>query len=157
MTFTGDTVTPCSEGRGDPATVSLEDGNIAASFWQSHGVRVEWIAPPGNVGTVGPNTIAAAYESVAAAHGEGYADGGVNLYDPTNPADSWPWQLPCASYDVSAGACGPGDLVQVRTSTTNGHMCDVDSGLDPCPVYSSGIIRYGSVVASAAISAESAS
>jgi hypothetical protein len=154
IVFTGNLLTPCAQGRGDQTAVYTADGNIAAAFWQSHGVHVAWVAPPGAVETTDPQPMASVYQGVAAAYGQGYVDGGANFRDPTTGV--WAVTLPCLSFDVSAepapGACGSDGTVQVRFSSSNGHICDVDSGLAPCPVYSSGVVRWGSAVASAALS-----
>jgi hypothetical protein len=159
VVFTGNMLSQCVQGRGDQVAVYTADSDIAAAFWKAYGVSVAWVSPPGQPGTVGPHPLAAVYQAVAAAHGQIYADGGADLIDSISTTDSWPVDLPCQSFDVAAGACSAlGQPVQVRASATDGHLC-VDTtypGLTACPVYSSGVVRWGSAVASAAVAAEQA-
>jgi len=44
----------------------------------------------------------------------------------------------------------PSGRIPVHKSTTNFHLCPVDSGTGACPVYSSGVVRFSDAIAAAA-------
>ncbi len=157
--FTGNMSTPCTQGRGTQLAVYTADLTTAIQMWAKSGVHIGLVSPPGPGpvtpdaspappgGPAGPHPLAALYSQLAGQFGDVYGDGGQLLHDDSVP-ELWPLDLPCQSFDVAAGACVAG-LAQVRTSATNGHLCDVvPVGTDPCPVYSSGVVRWGSMVVS---------
>ena len=154
--FTGNMLTPCTQGRGSQDEVYTADLTTAIEMWTKGGVHVGLVSPPGPApvppdgpptppgGPPGPHPLAALYSQIAQQFGQTYGDGGALLHDSSVP-ELWPLYLPCQPFDVSANAC-VGGQVQVRTSATDGHICDVVTGTDPCPEYSSGVVRWGSVV-----------
>jgi len=147
MEFAGNMLTSCTQGRGELADVYQQDSTTAADLWQSRGVRVLWVSPPGAQGTTGPAPLTAIDQSVASQHGQSFVDAGATLQAPDG---TWPLALPCLSFEITDGFCNSDGTIHVRTSATNNHLCPVDSGLSPCPVYSSGVFRWSGAMINAA-------
>jgi hypothetical protein len=146
LAFQGLTLTPCAQGRGDALHVYLTDGEIAARVWHRPGTKVLWVSPPGTVGTRGTSPLASLYQNLAGEHRGSYVDAAKTLQAPDG---SWPLRLPCLPSEHRAQGC-VGGTIQVRTSPTNGHLCDVPN-ISPCPVYSSGETRWVGAIAAAVV------
>jgi len=147
MEFVGNMVTPCTQGRGGLTAVYDQDSTTAAALWQSRGVKVLWVSPPGTQGTTGPAPVTAIDQSVASDHGQAFVDAGATL---AAPDGTWPEFLPCLGFETAAFGCQPDGTIQVRTSATDFHLCPTDPGLGACPVYSSGIFRWNGAMVNAA-------
>ncbi len=139
MQFTGNMMTPCTQGRGGQSSVYFVDESGIASLWASRGVRVLWVSPPGDQGTTGANPVASIDAFVASRSGQPFVDAGAALQAPDG---TWPYTLPCFSFEISGGLCRPDGTIPVRRSPTNNHLCPADSGGGACPVYSGGIFRW---------------
>jgi hypothetical protein len=146
IAFVGNMLTTCTQGRGGQVAVYTADAATTAELWAARGVQVLWAAPPGDVGSTGDHPLTAVYQAAAAAHGEAFVNAGETLRDVDG---SWPYTLPCLTSEITASQCPSGGRIPVRFSPTNGHLCPVDSGLNPCPVYASGIVRWGGAIVTA--------
>jgi hypothetical protein len=148
IAFVGNMITNCTQGRGSQFAVYTADAATTAALWASRGVQVLWASPPGdvNLNPAPDHPLTAIYQATATAHGQAFVNAGQTLRDVDG---SWPPTLPCLTSEISGGQCPAGGRIQVRFSAANGHLCLVDSGLNPCPVYSSGIVRWdGAIVSS---------
>jgi hypothetical protein len=156
VAFVGSMLDPCVQNRGTQVQVYTADATTFASFWQAQGVRVVWVGPPGppnGPGTTGTHPLVPVFDTIARSHDQGFVDTGTEL-ETTLQAfgkvipQSWPDFMPCLVFDYADGACGSDGLAQVHFSSTDDHLCVVDPGFNACPVYSSGIVRWGSAIVS---------
>jgi hypothetical protein len=136
------------------------DADVASWLWVSRGAQVvfvgtpEWVTTPP---TAGPHPLDAVYRAVA----RRWASHGVMFTDRTELAvaqrlggrsGKWvfPFTLPCLASEEGRPDCQNG-RIQVR-APDHSHFCPVDPGDNPCGVYSSGVVRFGDALASAAVS-----
>jgi hypothetical protein len=146
IAFVGNMLTPCTRGRGDQVAVYSADAATAGGLWAGRGVQVLWAAAPGAVETTADHPLTAVYQAAATAHGQAFVNAGETL----RAADgSWPPTLPCLASEIAGGQCPNGGAGPILVRTSDGHLCPVDSGVNPCPEYSSGVVRWaGAIVAS---------
>jgi hypothetical protein len=139
IAFSGNVLfTPCTTARSDGP-----DTPIVADFWKQRGARVVWASAPGRAGSTQPSLNTDGFRSVAARLGQRFVDAGAAV----RAADgTYPLTLPCLPSEKAAQGCRNG-MIAVRHSLDDGHLCPaVHKGLEPCPVYSSGIARWAGAI-----------
>lgn len=112
VSFSGNMLTPCTQGRGSQEQVYREDFGRFADICAARGFPVVWCSSPGPVGSWdADNLVANVMRQVAQAHGQRYVRAGLSLAMTNGWYDSW---LPCTQVDQNAGWCYLG-VVGVRT------------------------------------------
>jgi len=124
----------------------VDEARRIADLWERRGVEVLWVGALPEPGSVEPSPITRIYRGVAAAYDQEFVDAARSLRDRKG---TWPVMLPCLRSETPAEGCVD-ERIQVRRSESNGHLCPIDLGdaVGPCPVYSSGIVRWGKEIAS---------
>jgi hypothetical protein len=146
LVFTGVLMTDCILNVRQWPDAYLSDARTAAAIFRAKGTEVIWLDWPRPAGNIlsphADNTIWGYYLEVAHEYGDQVADPGASLYDPA--AGDFPMTLPCLT--PSEPGCTHG-RVPVR-DLRGGHLCPVTDQEGACPVYSSGVRRFGLAVAS---------
>jgi hypothetical protein len=143
MQFVGADITRCMQGR-DPHTAYREDTRTATRIFKDAGVPVVWVSTPL---PQHPEAVAAfnAIERDAALDlGQTYVDAGAAVLDDGRYTRT----LPCLPHETRSMGCIGGRIV-VRAPDA-AHLCPTQENF-PCPVYSSGALRYGAAQADAAL------
>ena len=168
LQFSGNIRTPCILDRATAEGSAWQrsyahDAATAAAMWANQGATVVIVGNPRPYTqptlTRGPHPLDATYKRVArrVARTVGRVifndrpELAVAEPDPTDPAKIvFPGALPCLPGEVARPECRGGSI-QVRDAG-GGHFCPVAKPDEqPCPVYSSGIVRFGDAIASAVI------
>jgi hypothetical protein len=134
----------CMQGK-DQFAQHTADTQTALSLWASRGVPVVLVGAPRGIGEPRDQTGAGAINrDLAAREGQTFADSGVLLRDPWTGV--YQQRLPCLAGESAAEGCDAAGLIDVRQE---GHFCRV-TDTSPCPVYSSGVVRFAAALAAAA-------
>ncbi|MEX1145185.1 MAG: hypothetical protein WEE69_07765, partial [Acidimicrobiia bacterium] len=156
LQFSGNAFTPCMEGIAlgseDLLNKYRTDADFAAGFWTARGADVMFVGSPRDVDgslLAGPHPLDLIYRGVAqgsASEDVSFSDGperALAISDPSDPSRlAFPRALPCLPGEVGLASCVDGSI-QVRAPDDR-HFCPVaDSAVYPCPVYSSGGVRFG--------------
>src|SRR4051794_27361701 len=140
---------PCMTGK-DALAQHTADTQAALALWASRGVPVVLVGAPRGVGDPSDFTGAAAINrDLAASAGQTFVDAGVLLRDPWTGV--YQQRLPCLDGETAAQGCGVDGLIDVRDDS-GGHFCAIHN-VGPCPVYSSGVVRYAAPIANAVVQA----
>jgi len=144
--FSGAAITPCMQGR-DAEQAYREDARTATKIFVDAGIPVVWVSTPlprdpdHSAIQVQFNQIE---HDAAVELGETYVDAGASVLD----HGAFSRTLPCLSFETRADGCIGGRIV-VR-SPDGAHLCPTQKNF-PCPMYSSGALRYGSAQADAGL------
>ena len=146
MQFSGAALTPCMEDR-DVFQAYREDARTATRIFVDAGVPVVWVSTP-----LPQDPDAAAIlgqlnqieEDAATELGQTYVDAGAAVLEDGHYSRT----LPCLANETSREGCSNGRIV-VRAPDGR-HFCPNPVNF-PCPVYSSGALRYGKAQADAAL------
>jgi hypothetical protein len=134
---------PCMAGK-DSLAQHTADTKTALDLWGSRGVPVVLVGAPRGLGEPrDQNGAGAINRDLAAGAGQTFVDSGVLLRDPWTGV--YQQRLPCLAGETAEQGCD-GGLIDVRQE---GHFCHVPN-TSPCPVYSSGIVRFAAAIAAAA-------
>jgi hypothetical protein len=146
MQFSGANITPCMEGR-DAFEAYRQDARTATRIFVNAGIPVVWVSTPLPRGD-DHAALQAQFNQIereaATSLGETYVDAGASVLD----HGTFSRTLPCLSFETRAEGCIDGRIV-VR-APDGGHLCPTQKNF-PCPVYSSGALRYGNAQADAAL------
>jgi hypothetical protein len=144
--FSGAAITPCMKGR-DILQAYREDARTATRIFIDQGIPVVWVSTPlprdptASLVQVQLNQIE---EDAATELGETFIDAGASVLDHGRFSRT----LPCLSSETRAEGCIDGRIV-VR-SPDGAHLCPTQKNF-PCPMYSSGALRYGNAQADAGL------
>ena len=146
MQFSGAALTPCMKDR-DLYQAYREDARTATRIFVDAGVPVVWVSTPlpQDPGASAIMTQLNQIEQEAATElGQTYVDAGASVLDDGQYSRT----LPCLAHETSRDGCSNGRIV-VRAPDGR-HFCPTPTNF-PCPVYSSGALRYGKAQADAAL------
>lgn len=144
MEFVGVPFAPCMQGR-DQVEAHAEDLDEAIRFWSARGVPVVVVDAPRAPGEPSdPTPISAVNRAVAARTEQRSVDAGLLLRD--HWTGIFQERLPCLVGEAGQG-CRADGTIAVR-SPGGGHFCAVPN-VGPCPVYSSGVVRFSAPIADA--------
>ena len=167
LQFSGNAFTPCMAGI---AVESPElfvkyraDAEWAAGFWTERRADVLFVGSPRDVAeplVPGPHPLDLVYRAVVQASTRGgvsFSDGperALAMAPPSDPSGLvFPSDLPCLPGEIGMLSCVD-DRIRVRAPDDR-HFCPVaDIDVYPCPIYSSGGVRFGVALADAAIAAQ---
>jgi len=136
---------PCMAGK-DRLAQHTADTQAALALWASRGVRVVLVGAPRQVGQPRDLIDAVAINrDLAAGAGQTFVDAGVLLRDPWTGV--YQQRLPCLAGEGPVQGCGLDGLIDVRDDSGS-HFCAIHNA-GPCPVYSSGIVRFAAPIADA--------
>ena len=134
---------PCMAGK-DRLAQHTADTATALALWASRGVPVVLVGAPRVVGEPRDLIDAVAINrDLAAATGQTFVDAGVLLRDPWTGV--YQHRLPCLAGEGADQGCGLDGLIDVRDESGS-HFCAIHNR-SPCPVYSSGIVRFAAPIA----------
>jgi hypothetical protein len=152
ITFTGNNMTPCML---DGAGARLIDQPLVEKYRADVGVLIDharaagaWVvlvgqplSHPSFEAELEVDGINAVYREYAAMSHVSYVDAGQFV---ETPDGQYTDRLPCAEFDTD---CAPDGTTVVRGDGV--HFCPI-ANVNPCPVWSSGAVRFGFGIASAA-------
>jgi hypothetical protein len=142
--FSGAAITPCMVGR-DVYEAYRKDARTATQIFIDAGVPVVWVSTPL---PEDPDSVVAGInlieQEAATELGATYVDAGAAVLDDGRYSRT----LPCLAHETSSYGCTGGRIV-VR-SPDGAHLCPTQKNF-PCPMYSSGALRYGDAQADAAL------
>jgi hypothetical protein len=144
MEFVAVPFSGCMKGR-DQVQAHADDLDEAIRFWSARGVPVVVVDAPRAQGEPSdPTPITTVNRDVAARTRQRSVDSGLLLRDPWTGI--FQQRLPCLAGEATKG-CGADGTIDVRVPE-GGHFCAVPN-VGPCPVYSSGIVRFSAPIADA--------
>jgi len=154
MEFSGNSFTTCMlDSHGQPPVGAAlvarydADANLAMTLWNPTGATVIWTGAP--VDRVPSDTAAAITDLYRALPAQWsrteFVDAGAAVEDNGRFTDT----LPCLSWEPCTGPVAVnGTRLNVVRAPDGVHFCPVTvSGTTPCPVYSSGAVRFGLAMA----------
>ena len=147
MQFSGAALTPCMEGR-DVFQAYREDARTATRIFVDAGVPVVWVSTP-----LPQDPDAAAIlgeinqieQEAATELGQTYVDAGAAVLEDGHYSRT----LPCLAHETSRARAAR-TVASWSARPTAGTSAPTRSNF-PCPVYSSGALRYGKAQADAAL------
>lgn len=152
LAFSGNTTTPCMLGAdGAPlephVVVQRYEFHMSIAMWllSSGGASIHWVATPPSADPSPVHRGVTELYAAAPAHWSQavFVDGGASI----TPGGRWASTLPCLPFEPCTGPVVDGVASNVVRSPDGAHFCPADRPPEvardaPCPVYSSGALRY---------------